>query len=192
MGGIPWPLIADVAADAADGETGHIWEREQVPVFHFIFHAYRSWGADHPDGYRQHGQRGLIPPDPGIARYRDRLARSAEVVFTAEMQTIFVATARQACSRREWRLHAIVATPTHVHAVVSWKSNTSESEVTGSLKRLMSREAGKYTSDGLKRRFSRGASCTRIKNRSHLTELIHEYLPEHTGVYWREEVAEEK
>ena len=23
VGGIPWPLVADVAADAADGETGH-------------------------------------------------------------------------------------------------------------------------------------------------------------------------
>ena len=120
------------------------------------------------------------------------MARSAEVVFTAEMQAIFVAIAREACSRREWRLHAIVATAEHIHAVVSWKSDVSESDVTGSLKRLMSREAGRITTDGLKRRFSRGASCTRIRSRSHLNKLIHEYLPEHTGVYWREEVAEEK
>ena len=163
-----------------------------MPVFHLIFHAYRSWGADHPEGYRQHGRRGLIPSDLGIARYRGRLARSAEVVFTSEVQTIFVETALEACSRREWRLHAIVATPTHVHAVVSWKSDISESQVIGSLKRLMSREAGKVVGDGLERRFSRGASRTRIKSRSHLTELIYKYLPQHTGVYWCEDVAEQK
>ena len=159
-----------------------------MPVFHFIFHAYRSWNADHEEGYRQHGQRGVMPPDDGIARYRDRVALFPKVIFNTRTQNVLVDTARGACSQRGWRLHAIVATVSHVHLAVSWATAESASTVQGVLKRLMSREVGRLTHDGLTRRFSRGASCTRIRDRSHLEELIHAYFSQHDGVYWKEDV----
>ena len=163
-------------------------DQKGMPIFHFTFHAYRSWNADHEEGYRQHGQRGIIPPDDGIARYRNRIARFPKVVFNTETQNIFVVTARSVCSGRKWRLHAIVATTSHVHLAVSWGTEEPVSVVQGTLKRLMSREMGRLTHDGLTHRFSRGASHTRIRDRSHLRQLVNEYYPQHSGVYWKEQI----
>jgi hypothetical protein len=38
-----------------------------MPVFHFTFHAYRSWNTDHPKGWVQHGDPGIKKPSKDFA-----------------------------------------------------------------------------------------------------------------------------
>ncbi len=72
----------------------------------------------------------------------------------------------------------------------SWTLEFSASEVADALKYIMSLEMRKRTGNGHARRFSCKASCTRIKNRLHRAELLHEYLLEHTDLCRYEQVAD--
>jgi hypothetical protein len=55
-----------------------------VAVYHFTYHAYRSWRPDHPRGYTKKGE-GYQPPDPEIAEEYDERATQDPVEFTEEV-----------------------------------------------------------------------------------------------------------
>ena len=158
-----------------------------MPVFHFTFHAYRSWNADHPEGHYRHRQKGVFAPNTALAAHRDTIAIEEPFVFTHAIQLIFLSSALDICQHQNWRLHGLAANSTHVHVVASWKSDESLKDVIwGKLKRNMSRAAGLSLHDGPRKRFSRGASKIPVRTHAHLHQLLHSYLPNHDGIFWRE------
>jgi hypothetical protein len=50
-----------------------------VAVYHFTYHAYRSWMPDNPKGYVRRGE-GILPPDAEMARLYAKAARAKEVM----------------------------------------------------------------------------------------------------------------
>jgi hypothetical protein len=93
-----------------------------MPVYHFIYHAYRSWNTDHPDGYHQHHDPGIHLPNPDLAAYRNHLAHQDPMTFDNAQQSLFLTFATDICTRRNWRLHSLGTDPTHVHIIVSWRN----------------------------------------------------------------------
>ena len=155
-----------------------------MPVHHYTFHAYRSWNADHPEGWIQRGKLGVQEPDRGIARYRARIARFPAVRFSDWQQHLIVSSAREICTRHGWQCRGVGADETHVHVVVSWAGEEAgNAEFRKKLKRviglLLARDAG---TTGIPY-FPAGYGDTRVRDREHFDYLISTYLPSHR-VWW--------
>ena len=161
-----------------------------MPVYHFVLHTYRSWNSDNPYGYHQRGEPRIKPSNPALAACRNRLAIYPPFNFSSQQQFFLINVSRETCIRRSWRLHAMLASATHLHILVSWKTSDDVAYVYGLLKRTMSREIGKlYAIKNGTPRFSRGVSRTRIRNSKHFAKARGEYFPKHIGWYWREGMA---
>ena len=61
-----------------------------MPVYHYTFHAYRSWNTDHPRGWVQRGEPGIRRTNVPLAYVRDRLATDLPVAFSEEEQQFLV------------------------------------------------------------------------------------------------------
>lgn len=155
-----------------------------MAVYLFTFHAYRSWNADRPQGYVRKGE-GVLPTDLKRAQQYDRLAKHPPVLFDDGMQNVLADTTRSVCNKHGWRLHQVVANPTHLHALISWDGFIEWAEVSRTLKRQL----GSGLSKALDRPgpwFSRGGSRKRVSDREHFDHLMSRYLPRHKGASWRE------
>lgn len=155
-----------------------------MPVFLFTIHAYRSWGPDNPRGFVRRGE-GILPPDAGLAKAYDQQATDQPASFGAAERQQMGWIIADACTRRDWRLHALAVEPTHAHLLVSWADEAKASAVCGKLKNLISRELNL----GLKTKrkwLSRGASRKQVYDRMHFDHLVGKYLPGHRGLFWCE------
>ncbi|MHC4177581.1 MAG: hypothetical protein ACYSWU_08745, partial [Planctomycetota bacterium] len=94
-----------------------------MPVYLFTYHAYRSWMPDRPKGFVQEG-RGIQPPDARLAKSYAEAATHPPFQFAPDVQRFLIATSLNVCQRRNWRLHAGAAKPTHLHLLVSWRGPT--------------------------------------------------------------------
>jgi hypothetical protein len=159
-----------------------------MPVYHFTVHAYRSWNADHPRGYRQRGEAGTLRPSASLGYVRDRLAKHPPVEFDRDDQKFLITATQEAVARRRWKLYGVTVIEGHLHAVVGWEDSAiSEDMIQAGLKRglgfLLSQRFGTRG----KPYFSRGGSPERVLNRKHLHFLLTEYLPKHRGPFWVDE-----
>jgi len=157
-----------------------------MPVYLFTYHAYRSWRPDDRRGYVRRGE-GILPPDEEMARNYDRDARQPRVEFDATRQGTLVEMVRDVCDRRDWRLHQVLANPSHVHVLVSWDSDASWESVRDTFKRLMGMRLSQTEKVQGRQWFSKGASRKQVRDRKHFDYLMNEYLPKHQGERWRED-----
>lgn len=158
-----------------------------MPVYLFTLHAYRSWRADNPRGYIQHDQRGVQPPNPQLSAHRESIAKHPAVTFRKRQRSLLLTSAVEIAGRRGWTLHAVAATTTHIHLLISWNDQTDEKQVCTTLKRLLGLSLSKDTGTTGNHWFSRGQDAKRIADRKHLGHLVNTYLPKHKeqgGVFW--------
>lgn len=160
-----------------------------MAVYLFTYHAYRSWMPDKSKGYVRRGE-GVLPPDAVMAKRYATAARAAPVTFDIRMRHVIIDAVRQSCEARNWRLHQVCATSTHVHILISWRGFIDWKHTSDTLKR----HVGIALSKALGRRgpwFSRGQSAKRVTDRAHFNHLMRTYLPNHRGAaFWREDDRE--
>jgi REP element-mobilizing transposase RayT len=169
-----------------------------MPCYLFTFHAYRSWMPDRPQGYVRRGE-GALPPDDKQARWYERHASQAAVLFDQDIQRALIGAAPEAAAHQDFRLHCIATESTHVHVLVSWKDDRTwrrirtgvKQSMTRTLNRTLGPRAGLPAAtegEEAERRkwFSSGASRKRVRDREDFDYLINEYLPSHRGAFWRE------
>jgi len=156
-----------------------------MAVYHFTFHAYRSWRPDHPRGYTRLNE-GYQPPDPEQAELYDERARQDPAVFTEDVQRIIIRVTYDFCERRKMRFHGAGNEDGHTHLALSWKSYMHWHEVMRRLKNILSKMLNEVFNTPGKRWFVRDGSRKRVKNRAHLNRLLDEYFPDHPGIFWRE------
>jgi len=105
--------------------------------------------------------------------------------FGHEHQRILIWIGFDVCDRRGWRLHFVATEPTHVHYLVSWPGIERWDQVSNRIKNIASLMLGRKLQDQAKW-FSKSGSRKRVRDREHLDYLMHEYLPRHRGLKWRE------
>lgn len=156
-----------------------------MPVYHFTIHAYRSWRPDHARGYVRKG-KGYLALDPKMAQAYDEAARQSPSNFATQVQSLMIHIAQEFCTRSRFRLHAIGNEFNHVHFVLSWRGFLPWYEVMRRLKGNLSATLNKRLNCSGRRWFVRGGSRKRVTSARHLEHLVTEYLPNHSGVFWRE------
>ncbi len=157
-----------------------------MPVYLFTFHAYRSWGPDHPRGYVRRNE-GILPPDQEMAQHYDRDATHPPVIFDEAMQNHLIEQSREICNRRNFRLHYAATETTHIHVLVSWNETEIQwKTVHDTLKRLLGLSLAKQTAISGRQWFARKGSRKRVSDDEHFEHLMTHYLPGHSGSCWSE------
>lgn len=161
-----------------------------MPVCVFTYHAYLSWLPDHPKGYVTR-EEGVLPPNEEEAeRYRER-AKHDEFSLTECLQHMLIDEAKRACGFQKLRLHLVATEPTHIHVLVSWKTDKTWERVRDGLKTSFTRAMRQHfraTGDHADRPFfSDGSSRKRIRTQAHYDHWMNEYGPSHSGWKWRED-----
>jgi len=152
-----------------------------MPCYLFTWHGYGTWWPDDPRGY-VHRTRGLQPGDTRMGqRYRDN-QREPSVWFTPAMQTCMLQTLRAAEQPVNITIHGIVCTPTHVHALISWRHDRGWKSLRTALQSAMTRRLNERFAR--RTRFAANASRKRVRDRRHFDHLILKYLPDHRGEQW--------
>jgi hypothetical protein len=157
-----------------------------MPVYLFTYHAYRSWMPDRDRGFVRRGE-GVLPTDQTLSNIYKQQAKEDEVIFTAVIQQILIDEVLVACGKQDCEAHFIATDSTHLHVLVSWKSEKTWQQVRTGLKTSISlrlkRERGKRTW------LSEGASRKQVKDQSHFDRLVRQYLPKHRGWKWQPEAG---
>jgi REP element-mobilizing transposase RayT len=156
-----------------------------MPAYHFTLHSYRSWNADNPRGYVRYGQ-GIQPPSKSVARFYDSRAKQSPVLFDRRHQSTITWIVWDACRHRDWRLHCVAFEPSHVHILVSWRSNDEWRIIRRKLKNLVSWALAKESAIEGRRWLVRKGSRKRVRDRGHFNYLVSNYLPKHGGLFWKE------
>jgi len=167
-----------------------------MPVYLLTAHAYRSWREDHPRGYVQRGE-GLKEPSERLADWRARRAHFDEARFEREMQEALHEVVVTIAREKQVRLHACCTCPTHVHALISFRSpactcgssakhcrkncpgKARADDVMVRIKRKMGQTLAKRMNTCGRPWFSRGWDTQPVKNREHFNHHLTEYLPRH-------------
>jgi len=157
-----------------------------MPVYHFIFHAYRTWNADHPEGYYQHGEAGRHAPEPRMGVYRNGIAQQAPMEFSTDQQQTLLKFFREICTKRSWRAHAAGMNLTHIHLVVSWTNESDPDKVKNRLKNLLALLLNRNDDRVGRRVFAKKAGDRRVRGMRHLNFLKNSYLRNQGGLYWWE------
>ena len=133
------------------------------PVGYFItFSCYGTHPRGHERGSidRSHNHFGeeLFEPSSLRATVNHDQQRYAGFLLGPKRREIVLRSALGVCRHRGWRLWALHARKTHVHAVIS--ASVLPKRILGDLKRYASRELTQAGTDPRPRRFwSRGGSC---------------------------------
>ena len=151
----------------------------------FTLHAYRSWNADHPRGFVQE-QGKIEPPNANLAQFYNEHASQPPVRFGPFHQRVMIWITYDACVRRGWRLHAAATETTHIHMLVSWKSEELWRNIRHRLKLLCSLMLGRKLGQEGRKWFVRKGSRKRVRDRAHFDYLVGQYLPKHRGLRWTE------
>src|SRR5688500_17259657 len=94
------------------------YDQSCVAAYHFTFHAFGTWHADHPRGYTVRDD-GYQPPDAEEQRRREEKLTQEVVHFDDAMQKVLVVGTYDICKRRGWRFHGGGNDRTHTHALIS-------------------------------------------------------------------------
>lgn len=155
-----------------------------MPCYLFTYHAYGSWMPDHPRGYVRRG-KGILPPDDDMAeRYRLNL-KQAVVRFDASVQRYLIEASLEACEHQQLCCHFIATETTHIHVLVSWKTDRTwqlmRKQIRGNITRRLNEACQRQEW------FSKSPSRKRVKDETHFDYLVNQYLPKHQGLKWMEE-----
>jgi REP element-mobilizing transposase RayT len=90
-----------------------------------------------------------------------------------------------AAEKQGLEVHFIATETTHVHVLVSWRSEKNWQKVRVGLRQSYTRRLNR----DFERRewFVDGASRKRVKDRAHYDYLVETYLPAHSGWKWSKE-----
>ncbi len=107
------------------------------------------------------------------------------IEFSADMQRILVAAARESGIHLKATIHAVATEPTHVHVHLSWKHDRLWKSMRSSIRSAMSRSMNA----AFTRRdwFASSPSRKRVRSYSHFDHLMLTYWPKHRGLVWRRE-----
>jgi REP element-mobilizing transposase RayT len=145
---------------------------------------------DHPKGYVKRGHGIQLPDEDEAERYRNA-AQHEKFDLTDALQRLLIDEAQRACGFQSLRLHLVTTEPTHVHVLVSWKSDKSWERVRDGLKSSFSLAIRRFLKahECVSNRpfFSHGSSRKRIRNRKHFDHWMNTYGPSHRGWKWRED-----
>lgn len=144
-----------------------------MAVYLFTIHSYASWLQDNPRGYTEKG-KGVQPPSKELGDLVRRSLAHEPVIFNQQMQELLVSATVNLCEEKNWRLHQIRATTTHIHILVSWRGFVEWKEVRSTLKRRL----GADLSKALNKRgpwFSLEGSRKQVKDRKHFDHLMETY-----------------
>ena len=190
---------ADVHPRLRCAEDVHDCKGDSMPVYLLTVHAYRSWSEGHSRGYVQHND-GLQPASSELACWREAQANHPPARFDRDAQRALIEVTLAIVQEKQLRAHASVATQTHVHVVVSFRSPNCTcgnpknhcnrgcaargfaEEVIVRMKRKMGQALAKMNGTSGRPYFSRGWDLTRVKDRQHFDFLIETYLPKHAEV----------
>lgn len=152
-----------------------------MPRYLFTWHGYGTWWLD--------DRRCYVYRTRGLQRSEDRMGwryrqsqREPSVRFTPAMQACMLQTRRAAEESVDITVHGIACTPTHMHALVSWRHDRGWKSLRGALQSAMTRQLN----DRFGRRtwFAENASRKRVGDRGHVDDRLVAYLPEHPGEQW--------
>jgi REP element-mobilizing transposase RayT len=155
-----------------------------MPVYLFTFHAYGTWMPDRMRGYVRRG-KGILPRDDDMAGIYRAQAKELPASFDETIQRALIDEAIIAGEKQSVRIHYVAAEVTHVHILVSWRSDKPWEKVRAGLRQSCTRRLNREF--GRREWLVEGASRKRVKNRSHFDYLVKTYLPNHTGWKWRED-----
>jgi hypothetical protein len=156
----------------------------RVAVYHFTYHAFGTWRADHPRGYTVRGE-GYRPPDPVEQARRQENLTQPVVHFDEMMQRVLIAGTYDVCENRGWHLYGAGNDPTHYHAAIGWDEFVEWQLVRDKLKNLLSLFLGRWTGIEGRTWFVEGGSRKRVRDKAHLEYLLNTYFPDHRGVFWK-------
>ncbi len=159
-----------------------------MPVYHFTYHTYRSWNADHPRGWIQHGEQGVRIRSEHLAIHRKRLAKHPPTLIHTHQQHAIIDYVQEICGKRNWEPYGISANLTHLHVVIAWRSALEMEFVRDTLKSLLGYLLAKASGTRGKPWFSHGQDETAVRTMRHLRYLLYKYLPDHPGAFWRREI----
>jgi len=156
-----------------------------MPCYLFTYHGYGTWMPDHAQGYVRR-KEGVLASDNNMATYYRNNLKEDPVSFSRSMQRHLLAAAIEAFKFQELRGHFIAAENTHLHVLVSWRSNAAwqlvRRRLRSSLTRWLNREVERRTW------FSKQPSRKQVNDQRHFDYLMSTYLPKHSGLKWREEL----
>jgi hypothetical protein len=154
-----------------------------MPCYLFTYHGYGTWLPDQRRGYVKRG-KGILPPDEPMAeRYRGNL-KQAVVRFDERVQRLVIEESLTACEHQKLRCHFIATDRTHIHVLVSWKTDRTWEVVRAKLRESLSRKLNREIER--KEWFSKSPSRKRVRDRNHFDYLVTTYLPKHSGWKWVE------
>lgn len=162
-----------------------------MPVYLLTIHAYRSWPEDHKRGYVQRG-KGLQPPDPDRARWRNDHASQPPARFDQRQQQLI----QTVISTSIDDLYACATTPTHIHILFAFRSpacqcgaaahcnkrcpaRTHVQTIATPLKRNLGARLAEQARVKGRKWLSRGCDITPVRDQKHLGHLLAAYLPDH-------------
>ncbi len=150
-----------------------------MPVYHITLHAYRTWSPAKPQGYLRHHE--LLPQDYEMAGKYDEAAAQSPVQFDPQQQQLLIDAVRDIAPRRDWRVHIVGVTATHLHVLISWRDeDITWRDVRDKIKSLaglaLSRAAGMRG----KRWWARKGSRNRVRDREQLANII-AYIRRHAN-----------
>jgi REP element-mobilizing transposase RayT len=152
-----------------------------MPCYLFTYHAHGSWLPDHERGYVKRG-RGVLPTDHRMAAiYGENLKRRV-AVFDDAVQRRLIEALLEACACQDCTAHYIATEPTHVHVLVSWKSDRKWEIV----RKQLRYNASVRLNDTFGKRewFAKSPSRRQVKDNGHFRYLMTKYLPRHRGLKW--------
>ena len=149
----------------------------------FTYHGYGTWLPDHSRGYVRR-KEGILATDTAMATcYRRNLVEDP-VHFSRPWQRHLIDAATEAFEHQELRGHFVATETTHIHVLVSWRSNAAwqlvRRRLRNSLTLQMNRKVERRTW------FSKQPSRRQVCHRSHFEYLMNVYLPRHSGLKWCE------
>jgi len=152
-----------------------------MPCYLFTYHAHGSWMPDHPRGYVQRG-KGILPPDQDMAeRYRGNLKQKI-VRFDVAIQRRLIEGALEACECQQVECHFVATEVTHIHVLVSWKTDRTwqlvRKQIRSNITRLLNKDVCRQAW------FSKSPSRKQVKDQEHFDYLVSSYLPKHSGLKW--------
>jgi len=155
-----------------------------MPCYLFTYHGYGTWMPDHDRGYVRR-KEGILATDKNMSTYYRRNLLHDPVSFSPTMQSQLIAAAIEAFAFQELRGHYIATEITHLHVLVSWRSNAAWQLVRRRLRSSLTRRLNRE----VERRpwFSKQPSRKQVREQQHFDYLMNTYLPKHSGIKWSEE-----
>lgn len=157
-----------------------------MPCYLFTYHGHGAWLPDHPRGYVRR-KVGVLAADEEMAlHYRENLVGDV-AYFDRTKQQVLINAAIEAFEYQAVRGHAVATESTHIHILVSWRTECSwelvRRRLRGSLTRQLNQASGK------REWFAKQPSRKQVCERSHFEYLMQTYLPRHRGLKWRKELG---